>query len=633
MNRQEVSMLESTLSHFPKRVKKFITIVINKYEVSENMLAQILMDLSIRKEDKNLISVYNALLEGGILQEEDLAQALAELDGVQYFDYFARKDEIDTTILDNLSEEDRMPLKEKGFFPIWIDEEKRIITVAFKNANNLIARNAAEEVLDRAGYSSTEYSITPVLVSFSAIEDYMFRYLKKITREDLYDSAMKIKVLDEKATESEKLLISDTSARDFLSMVIARAIYDEISDIHLESKDEIGRIRIRKHGVLSNLISFDIKRFSAVIRYVANITSGVDMTQKNVAQDGRIDSAEFQDYMKRVYNVRDVDYRVSFVPNVTVNMTNPELSSYSVVIRILSRKGGIVRLSNLGFNKQTRKVMDYISKKATGVFVITGPTGSGKTTTLYSMLSTINGIEKNIITVEDPVEYRNPMWKQTQVNERAEDVQGAYTFRTALRHLLRHDPDVILLGEIRDRETAQEAFRAANTGHLVLTTLHTNDAVTAILRLLDLGVDKFLVVNTVLGVSGQRLVRTLCPFCAVKTELKDDDINIIKLRMRMFMSREKADEVISRIFGNNREIYARNPHGCKKCDYKGYRGRTVISEIIQFDTEVKKMVNEDAYDEIINYMLIKDKRNNMFIDGLYKVKEGVTTIEEVLRVL
>ncbi len=633
MSKQEIVSLDNILTQFSKRVERFIKIIIDKYEVSESMLTQILMDLSIRKEDKNLITVYNTLLEGGMLQEEDLAQALAELDGVQYFDYFARKDEIDTSILDNLSEEDKMPLKEKSFFPVWIDEEKKIITVAFKNANNFIARNAAEEVLDRAGYSSTEYSIVPVLVSLSAIEDYMFRYLKKITREDLYRSAMKIKVLDEKTTESGDLLVSDTSARDFLSMVIARAIYNEISDVHFESKDEIGRIRIRKHGVLSNLISFDIRRFSSVIRYIANITSGVDMTQKNVAQDGRIDGAEFLDYMRRVYNIRDVDYRVSFLPNVTVNMTNPELSSYSVVIRILSRKGGIVRLSNLGFNKQTRKVMDYVSKKATGVFVITGPTGSGKTTTLYSMLSTINGIEKNIITVEDPVEYRNPMWKQTQVNERAEDVQGAYTFKTALRHLLRHDPDVVLLGEIRDRETAQEAFRAANTGHLVLTTLHTNDAVTAILRLLDLGVDKFLVVNTVLGVSGQRLVRTLCPFCAIKTAVQDDDINVIKLRMRMFMSKEKVDEVVDKIFGDSREIYAKNPNGCKKCDYKGYRGRTVISEIIQFDTEVKKMVNENAYDEIVSYMLTKDKRNNMFIDGLYKVKEGVTTIEEILRVL
>jgi type IV pilus assembly protein PilB len=292
--------------------------------------------------------------------------------------------------------------------------------------------------------------------------------------------------------------------------------------------------------------------------------------------------------------------------------TFPTIYGENVVLRVLDQTSPLIRLDDLGFSEEMLNQFKQLVRKTSGIILVTGPTGSGKTTTLYALLNMINSKDKNIITIEDPVEYRLALIRQTQINPKA-----GITFATGLRSILRQDPDIIMIGEIRDLETSEIAMQAALTGHLVLSTLHTNDAPEAITRLVDIGVEPYLISSSVIGILAQRLVRTLCPDC--KTPYQVDPKGMSELGEIVTSSQAPLT------------LYQRK--GCKNCKQSGYRGRTGIYELLLVNEEIKKLISEKGSTQVIREIAKKTAGLILLrMDGLQKVLKGMTTIEEVDRV-
>jgi len=372
-----------------------------------------------------------------------------------------------------------------------------------------------------------------------------------------------------------------------LNSVLFQAVKEKASDVHIEPYERELEVPFRKDGVLKSVISPPRAVQDALVSRV-KIMSGLDIAEKRLPQDGRI---------RLLVAGNDIDARVSTVP-----------TSFGerVVIRLLDRKGGQVALSGLGLSGAHEAALESLLTRTTGIILATGPTGSGKTTTLYAALNRINIRERNVITVEDPVEYQLKGVGQIQVNSKI-----GLTFASGLRSVLRQDPDVIMVGEIRDPETAAMAIQASLTGHLVLTTLHTNDAPTAVTRLVDMGVEPFLLSSSLLAVVGQRLVRVLCASCKEKHPLS---------RSEAALFRDKAPEFLWKA------------RGCSKCMGSGYRGQTGIFEFMQVDQEMRTLILKSTDASTIREHAISRGMTPLNEDGLRKASLGITSIEEVIRV-
>jgi len=353
------------------------------------------------------------------------------------------------------------------------------------------------------------------------------------------------------------------------------------------------RVRFRIDGVLHEIM-FIQKRYQAAIVSRIKIMSDMDISERRIPQDGRIKA-----------NIRGevYDFRVSTLPGVF---------GEKVVLRILGRGSISLTLESLGFSEHNYERYLKMLKTPYGIILVTGPTGSGKSTTLYASLNMINSPDINIITVEDPVEYQLPGIHQVQVNPKA-----GLTFASALRSILRQDPDVVLVGEIRDEETARIAIQAALTGHLVLSTLHTNDAPSAVTRLIDMGIEPFLISSSLLGAVAQSLVRPICPNCKAPYEPTKEEIEAIKATL--------GDIDLSNI-----TFY--KGKGCPKCNGKGYKGRTAIHEIMLMNDEIRELVLKKASRETIKEVARKYGMVTLREDGMQKVLKGITTVEEVMRV-
>ena len=378
-----------------------------------------------------------------------------------------------------------------------------------------------------------------------------------------------------------------------VNMLIVQGVKDRASDIHIEPNERGLLIRFRIDGMLHDNRILPNKIKAAIISRV-KILAKMDIAERRLPQDGRFQVK---------FGIREVDLRVSTIPTVF---------GEKVVLRILDKSKGLIELKNLGFLADQLVQFKSIILKSYGIILLTGPTGSGKTTTLYAALNKVNSNEKNIITVEDPVEYKLNRVNQIQILPKID-----LTFANALRSILRQDPDVIMVGEIRDSETAQIAVQAALTGHLVFSTLHTNDAASALTRLLDMGIEPFLISSSVIGVIAQRLVRVICEKCKEEYVPSEDILYGLKIKDRL---------------NNDSKIKLYRGKGCSFCKNTGYYGRASIYELIVLDEEIKSLIVTKASSNVINNLAIKNGMKTLKDSGMEKALQGITTIEEVLRV-
>jgi general secretion pathway protein E len=398
--------------------------------------------------------------------------------------------------------------------------------------------------------------------------------------------------LREEDLEHLKDLASEAPVIKMVNLIMQRAIETRASDIHIEPFEQSLKVRLRVDGVLKDIEAPSVKSTAAVISRI-KIMAKLNIAERRLPQDGRI---------KVQMLGKELDLRVSTIPT---------MYGESVVIRLLDKETTVLDFEMLGFSgKHLQQFIDVLSMPH-GIILITGPTGSGKSTTMYAALKQLNTSERKIITVEDPVEYQMEGVNQIQAKP-----QIGLTFASALRSIVRQDPDVIMIGEMRDLETARIAVQSALTGHLVLSTLHTNDAAGGVTRLLDMGLEEYLLTSTVNGILAQRLVRKLCPDCKEPFTPAPDIIEGMKLRR----------------FAPSANIVLYKPVGCPSCGGLGYRGRLAIIEFLQMTDPLRKLIMAHEEAGAIQKLAIEEGMTTMYENGLVKALQGITTLEEVLRV-
>jgi len=380
----------------------------------------------------------------------------------------------------------------------------------------------------------------------------------------------------------------ESAVMRLIKFIIFTSTEKKASDIHIESEEEGGIVRIRVLGDLYEILDFDMEIFNALDSRI-KILADMDVSEKRKPQDGGFSMEIGENHF---------DFRVSSLPTVW---------GESIVIRILDKRDILKNLDELGINEANLNILKKVLIKSNGLFLVTGPTGSGKSTTLYAILNKLAKIDRKVITVEDPVEYKLHGVQQVQVNSKIN-----MSFANVLKSILRQDPDIIMIGEIRDLETLKIAIKAALTGHLVISTLHTNDALGAIQRMVDMGAEPFMVATSLIGIEAQRLIKTICPYC--KRKYKPEDIYL---------------EAVEKNLPKNATFY--KGEGCEYCNFTGYYGRTLISEIFLNDENLESMISKGKEKiELINYL--KDRGyQTMFYNGLMKVLKGVTTLEDVYK--
>jgi len=529
----------------------------------------------------------SAALEMGFPNEEAALRAVAASLGCEFVDL--------STVEVDLSLMERFPVRlihRHGIFPL--DREDGSLRVVTGNPFDFRA-------MDAAG-AATRMSVIPVV----AMPDEVAKLIKTHlgvgaeTVDGLIAQVTErngdVEVLDElvwdKSEASE--MAQEASVVRLVNEILTEAVEARASDIHLETQEAGIKIRYRIDGVLQKQpMPPEINRFQAAIISRLKIMARLNIAEKRVPQDGRI---------KLKVSGREIDIRISMIPM---------LRGEGVVMRILDKEQMQFSLRGLGMDDDVYRSFSRLIKQPHGILLVTGPTGSGKTTTLYSALDEIKNEETKIITTEDPIEYQLDGINQIQVHPKV-----GLTFSASLRSILRHDPDVVLVGEIRDLETAENAVQASLTGHLVFSTLHTNDAAGAFMRMVDMGVEPFLVCSTVEGVMAQRLVRVLCKDCRELFMPSKGDV--------------PDDFPLAECLSNGKTLY--RPVGCRRCRGTGYRGRLGLFELLRTDDEVRQLAGQGAPTHAIHQAAIDSGMRSLREDGWRKVRRGITTIDEVLRV-
>ena len=493
-------------------------------------------------------------------------------------------------LLDDLHFEGKLDIpiqyfKRIGLVPLFVEEG--ILTVAINDPANF---QAADDLARRFGFKGIRMVLSPLGEIHSAINALFDQTSDEAERmvQDLesYQSE------DQVFTELEDLqdlmdVTNEAPIIRLVNVVLTQALRRQASDIHIEPYETDIKVRFRIDGILYEIFSLP-KRFQAHIVSRLKVMANLDIAEKRLPQDGRIKI--------KVAN-KTVDIRISVIP-----MAFGE----RMVLRLLDKSISILGLADMGMAEKRLDIFEKLINKNTGILLVTGPTGSGKTTTLYAAINRINSREKNIITIEDPVEYELKGVGQIQVNPKTE-----LTFARGLRSVLRHDPDIIMVGEIRDLETVEIAIQASLTGHLVFSTLHTNDATGALTRLVDTGVEPFLIASSLLAVLAQRLVRRICPECKEPFHPEESPLEELGL---------PKDQV----FYHGR--------GCETCMQSGYRGRTGIFELLVMDNDIRHLLTSGADSVKMKDMAVRNGMATLFEDGLLKMKNGMTTLSEVLRV-
>ena len=427
------------------------------------------------------------------------------------------------------------------------------------------------------------------------------------------DKVSGIKEEDEEGTDLKKEA-EDLPIIKIVDTLLKHAIVEGASDIHIEPEEKDVVARYRVDGILHDAMTLPLKVLPGIIARI-KILANLKIDEHRLPQDGR-------------FKIKTLDYKVSFRVSVL-----PVFDGEKVVMRLLDESSKNLSLEQIGFSKNDLKAVESSIKKPNGMILVTGPTGSGKTTTLYTILSILNTPEVNISTLEDPVEYRMARVNQTQINPKI-----GLSFASGLRTLLRQDPDIIMVGEIRDRETAEMAIHSALTGHLVLSTLHTNSAAGTLPRLLEMGIESFLLASTTNVIIAQRLVRKICPDCKKSYRLDEAALEKISenydLEAIANVLRER--KIIKKISGDCKKDFLEleffKGEGCNHCHQRGYKGRAGVFEVMNITDEIKKLLNENASVETLEKKALEEGMTTIVQDGFAKAAMGITSIEEVMRV-
>ncbi len=491
----------------------------------------------------------------------------------------------------------KVPFVLNGISSRFIRENKIIPLELKNNILKVVMVNPEDTVTIDALRVATSADVTVYTGDSKALEEYISKFYgqesQNINRiiEDIGERGFEFLKEEEEDIGHLKDLASEAPIIKLVNLLITRAVESRASDIHIEPFEDELKVRYRIDGVLHDIESTP-KRLQAAIVSRIKIMAKLNIAERRLPQDGRI---------RLKVGEKEIDMRIS---------TIPVLYGESVVMRILRREGLVIDLDQLGFPSQTLNALTQLIKKPNGIILVTGPTGSGKTTTLYGAMDKINFPDKKIITVEDPVEYQLKGVNQIQVKP-----QIGLNFANTLRHIVRQDPDIILIGEIRDLETAEIAIQSALTGHLVFSTLHTNDAPSAITRIIDMGVENFLLSSTIRGILAQRLVRVICPSC------KEIDPSIV------------VDKEELKLLGIGSDISLYRGKGCEKCAFTGYFGRTGIFELLLINDDIRRLILKNADSNQIREAAKQHGMRTLLEDGAEKIKAGITNFSEVLRVI
>ena len=545
-------------------------LLIENHYITEEQLQEALKKQKELNYTKKLGEIF---ISEGYVTQKDLLKILSKQLDIEFVDLYGENIDFNAIAtkypIQLLEAAQAIPFKE--------DED--FVHVATSDPLNYDALEALERMISLKPVKIYLAYSDDIQVIFHRIQ--VLHITKEIVRE----------VRKELSTEGLKKEDENSAIMKLILFIAKDAIGKRASDIHIEPDEKEMIVRSRVDGMLHENFVFDKEIYNALSSRI-KLLGNLDISEKRVPQDGRF---------SLVVNEKNYDFRLS---------TTPTIFGESIVMRILDREKVLLKLEDLGFEDETLEDFTNLIQAPNGIVLITGPTGSGKTTTLYAALNEIKNITNKVMTVEDPVEYRLPLVQQIQVNEKT-----GLTFEVAVKAFLRQDPDVILIGEVRDYETLNSASQAALTGHLVFSTLHTNDAPGAIPRMIQMGLKPYLIADALVGIVGQRLVRKICPYC--KNQVKPTKAQLAKIHT--FLPNE------------NIEFYA--GQGCSKCDFTGYYSRTMISEILTIDTHLAKMISENANKiDISEYAQKKNLYKPMIADGIKKAINGVTTVEEVLRV-
>ena len=545
--------------------------------VETQAITQDQLNHALEKQKKNNLKLGEILVDEGIITEDDIAVALSKQLGIEIVDL--QSINIDRAVA--------------RLVPVNILKKYTMIPFAFNENNKNILRVAMENPLDTYAQEDisiiTNYQVEPVVATTRSIMLAIDKYHGQDDVKSALKQYAKEKRLEVEEETQEDEDINSSPIVKLVKEMIDLAVRQRASDIHIEPMEDYIRVRYRIDGVLQKKAKYNISVLPAIIARI-KIIGGMDISEKRKPQDGRI---------TQVVDHVEYDIRVSILPTVF---------GEKVVMRLTAKMALTREKSQLGLKPYELKQFDHIISNPHGILLVTGPTGSGKSTTLYTALSELNTNDVNIITVEDPVEANIDGINQVQVNPKAE-----LTFASALRSILRQDPDIIMIGEIRDQETAAIAVQASITGHLVVSTLHTNSAASSITRLEDMGIESYLIADSVIGVIAQRLVRRLCPECKKS--------RLATVEEKEFMGQDVDQEIT---------IY--EPCGCSKCDNTGFKGRIGVYEIMTMTPALKKIISKHEGADILKEQAMKEPMRTLRMSGSDYVLDGTTSFAELVKI-
>ncbi len=563
--------------------------LLNKLEGQKELIGQLLLqqtslteaqlDEALEIQKQTGLMIGEILLKKNFISGQDITRVVCHQFDIPFLQDIP-VEQIDINLTANI------PInyaKNHEVLPLYQDDHQ--ITVVTTNPFNFDMQNDFQELFKKR--------VMVMVSTGQKVADAINKVYEKATRnlvdslEDQFEEGLDfdgpIDILDSGADEAPVIR--------FVNSIIFRAVKDGASDIHIEPYERDVVYRFRINGIMSEILRQPLKTQAAVSSRI-KVMAKLDIAEKRLPQDGRI---------KIKIGGKDIDIRLSTVP-----VQNGE----RIVMRVLEKSGKILRLEQLGYSGRVLQQLDELAQRKHGILYVCGPTGSGKTTTLFAIIDRINGPEKMIITVEDPVEYEISGVSQIQTNSKID-----LTFARALRSIVRQDPDIIMVGETRDSETARMAVEASLTGHFVLSTIHTNDSASAPNRLIDMGVQPFLIASSLIGVLAQRLIQVLCPDC--KEPKPPSDADLIAMGIKTLSPNIK-------IFG---------PKGCPKCNFRGYASRTTVCELMLITDDIKKLIMERADAGQLKRMAISQGMSTLRQDSIRKVIEGITSMEEIMRAI